>query len=581
MRRLLDLEEEQIQLGKDVLGDNGNLCSQPSLVLDMVADMFVREYRAAAVTIVEQLSRMSSPKELILGIEGRLAELKCSREADTDESDDESDDRERREGKDSKTLQSEAAVCALATYVRAYGTSLKRLVTTKQDLFYSSAFDAISSTFTHLVVDGALEREFRSPIDLILIEAIFELASQVESIEKEGQRQSARVKARALVETVVGLSTSAFRSSYANDFFLSLHPKYRMSEATSLSLENRARQTPHIVRASQTKHIWTDVFPTLYKNLDYQLDDLLVDCRYSDALKQIGSFSFLSHFLALNPATPISAFDIDEDMQATPSFLLSAVLGTIQSSYGPFSPYKLAEDDILFFLWWCVDQQTKSEEEMAAGFEADAMFELVHVLTLLSAASPNPQTRFLAFRLLSTLVLDHTGASPGSDSVQMPLLKNLLTHIGTPATKTACLEIVKEVLARKLDESEKDPDFVSLFLTPDFIEEFGPIILRGVPPDIFKTLSPDTFLAQFERDVSQKLNLYYFLLTRDKENKTGIRSTSTLQDTKEQFLDPLKKQLSSWLDPTKTEKLNPSVSLELELVQSSLSRIDELLKALA
>ena len=40
------------------------------------------------------------------------------------------------------------------------------------------------------VVDGALEREFRSPIDLILIEAIFELASQVESIEKEGQRQS-------------------------------------------------------------------------------------------------------------------------------------------------------------------------------------------------------------------------------------------------------------------------------------------------------------------------------------------------------------------------------------------------------
>jgi hypothetical protein len=121
---------------------------------------------------------------------------------------------------------------------------------------------------------------------------------------------------------------------------------------------------------------------TLYKNLDYQLDDLLVDCRYSDALKQIGSFSFLSHFLALNPATPISAFDIDEDMQATPSFLLSAVLGTIQSSYGPFSPYKLAEDDILFFLWWCVDQQTKSEEEMAAGFEADAMFELVHVRSI-------------------------------------------------------------------------------------------------------------------------------------------------------------------------------------------------------
>jgi hypothetical protein len=51
--------------------------------------------------------------------------------------------------------------------------------------------------------------------------------------------------------------------------------------------------------------------------------------------------------------------------------------------------------------------------------------------------------------------------------------------------------------------------------------------------------------------------------------------------TKRHFLDPLREYLSKWLDAKPlTSQLDPSISLELELLQTSLSRVDEVLKTL-
>jgi hypothetical protein len=117
---------------------------------------------------------------------------------------------------------------------------------------------------------------------------------------------------------------------------------------------------------------------TVFTKLDYQLDDLLLACRFSNPLTQIGSFSLLSHYLALNPSTPISIFGSDDDTSAMPTFLLSTTLETIRRSLQPQTAYRLADDDILFFLWWCIQQQ-KDSGDLEAGLEESKLYSLVEV----------------------------------------------------------------------------------------------------------------------------------------------------------------------------------------------------------
>jgi hypothetical protein len=114
-------------------------------------------------------------------------------------------------------------------------------------------------------------------------------------------------------------------------------------------------------------------------------------------------------------------------------------------------------------------------------------------------------------------------------------------------------------------------------------------------------ISAEDFVELHQRDVSQKLNFYYFLLTRDKENKvsrddslsqlsqlsslsemqTLIRSPVFLKATDTEFLSPLRTLLSQWLDRSATPQFNLTISLELELLKTSLDRVDEVLTTLS
>ena len=58
--------------------------------------------------------------------------------------------------------------------------------------------------------------------------------------------------------------------------------------------------------------------------------------------------------------------------------LLSFVLDTIRASLDPRCRYKIAEDDILFYLWWCV-AQPKTEEGVKEGYDAAILYSLIPV----------------------------------------------------------------------------------------------------------------------------------------------------------------------------------------------------------
>ncbi|GAA5948335.1 hypothetical protein JCM3765_001376 [Sporobolomyces pararoseus] len=566
LRTNLEAEVEAIKEGRK--GVQETLFDDPFPLLKVLAPSCKSSIATEeAERITDQICEVSSPKEVILGLEELLRDLTIIEE---NEEEDEGDGSH--ESRDPKAFLRTALI-----YIKAYRSCLKRLKSAKVAKFYSTAFQTISEVITYAVVSGELPNVDDSGdehLDLQLVEAIFELIAQLSTIEDQAQKNMAQTGARSLVETVLGLFNTRLSQDSAHDHFLTIYPRYRRPNLPESSLNGRE---------SSIKRIWTSFFSTLFGDLDYNLEELLLACRFNDQLQRISSFTILAHYLALNPSTPLSSFAINDDdsTDSAPSFLLSAALDTIRRSLQPQTAYRLAEDDILFFLWWCVHQE-KRVGVREEGLDVNLLYPLLEVCSSLSALSPEPRTRFLAFRLLSTLVLEHCGISPSSESVQLALLKELLTQENsTPSFRTACIGVVKEVLDAKFEAYQKGTIHApGLFLCPQFINDLGTILLRPDPPSLFETtISAEEFFEHHQRDISQKLNFYYYLLTRDKENMTGIRASDALDLTQERFLDPLHAQLSKWLNANAT-KLDPSISLELELLETSLTRVDEVIKTL-
>ena len=157
----------------------------------------------------------------------------------------------------------------------ANGSGLKRLRSPKLDKFYSTAFQTISAVITHIVVSGELPNVDDSSdehLDLDLIEAIFDLIAQVSTINDETQEQMVntislrcsrseltkvstiqqfQTIARSLVETVLGLFNTRLSQDNANEYFLTVYPKYRRSGLP---------EPPPSKRERYIKGIWTTFF---------------------------------------------------------------------------------------------------------------------------------------------------------------------------------------------------------------------------------------------------------------------------------------------------------------------------------
>jgi len=109
-----------------------------------------------------------------------------------------------------------------------------------------------------------------------------------------------------------------------------------------------------------------------------------------------------------------------------PTFLLSTTLETIRRSLQPQTAYRLADDDILFFLWWCIQQQ-KDSGDLEAGLEESKLYSLVEVNYSLSHSLFRELT---LLRLLGLIfALSPFAQSPNSfPRIPAPLNDRTRTH---------------------------------------------------------------------------------------------------------------------------------------------------------
>lgn len=113
--------------------------------------------------------------------------------------------------------------------------------------------------------------------------------------------------------------------------------------------------------------------------LNYSLPDLLDACRTSGCfLREVGLFSMISNYACFVYSTRTPGGDDHISDPKVQRGLLSSVLLTIRASLDPRFRYKVAEDDILFYLWWCV-AQPKTEEGVKEGYDAAILYSLIPV----------------------------------------------------------------------------------------------------------------------------------------------------------------------------------------------------------
>ena len=141
---------------------------------------------------------------------------------------------------------------------------------------------------------------------------------------------------------------------------------------------------------------------------------------------------------------------------------------------------------------------------------------LVHVLGPLAGSHPDPATRHLLYRLLSTIL------SLGSYPIRLALLRELLSDSDglSPQMQVASIGLVREAVMEALSRSdEMDPN---PFMSPTLLRELGPIIFHLRSPELFMQheVPLEDFMESSEPlRLVESLTLLYLLLSRDTTNK--------------------------------------------------------------
>ncbi|KAI0646409.1 hypothetical protein C8Q79DRAFT_962504 [Trametes meyenii] len=192
--------------------------------------------------------------------------------------------------------------------------------------------------------------------------------------------------------------------------------------------------------------------------------------------------------------------------------------------------------------------------------DTDLIVPLVHLLPHLASNHTDPDIRHYTFRILS-LVL---GLSP--PPVRFQVLKDLLSDEDMPPQiRIAAVGLLKEAVLEGL--SADDPN---VFASGHLLPTFGPIVLQPDPPDALDAVNVDDFLDGPEPlRLVECLGLYYVLLQRDRQNKTGIRNVDSLRNVQRSLLSPLGASLTRW----KTDSLS-SVGIEHDHNHDRLLQLD-------
>lgn len=141
----------------------------------------------------------------------------------------------------------------------------------------------------------------------------------------------------------------------------------------------------------------------------------------------------------------------------------------------------------------------------------DITLPLCGLLPSLASAHPDPAIRHQTFRVLSLLL------STLEPRFKFQHLVEYTRDSEFPQMRVAAVGLVKEALLQSLSTPRRKDD---PFCSPLFLRNFGPILFRPDPPDLF---TADLSLKDFKETVEpgrlvECLSLYYVLLQRDQEN---------------------------------------------------------------
>jgi len=198
-----------------------------------------------------------------------------------------------------------------------------------------------------------------------------------------------------------------------------------------------------------------------------------------------------------------------------------------------------------------------------AELSPDIIIPLTTVLPLLCSAHPDASTRHMTFRILGH-VLQLTPSV-----LRLQILCDLVSpsEDASPYMRTAAIELVKEAVL----EAVSYPKTENVFASPFLLQTIGPHVFRLDPPLLLDSIGVDALKDSPEpARLVGCLNLYYILLSRDVDNRTGIRDPGTVQSVDSTFLAPIRSALGKW----------NSEALPLAALQISMERVEDALRAL-
>ncbi|KAI0305271.1 hypothetical protein B0F90DRAFT_1702996 [Multifurca ochricompacta] len=184
---------------------------------------------------------------------------------------------------------------------------------------------------------------------------------------------------------------------------------------------------------------------------------------------------------------------------------------------------------------------------------SDFIIPLTTVLPWLCSAHPDASTRHITLRILSQVL--HLTPSV----LRLQILRDLLSpsEYLSPYMRVTAIGLVKEAI----------------------LDTIGPYVFR-LDLDSPHTLASITGVDAFDDSpeparLVECLGLYYILLLRDVDNRTGIRDLGTVQSIESSLLRPIRSVLSKW---ARDFEVLPSTAAALQI---SLERVDDALRTIA
>ncbi|EJT98560.1 hypothetical protein DACRYDRAFT_110994 [Dacryopinax primogenitus] len=203
-------------------------------------------------------------------------------------------------------------------------------------------------------------------------------------------------------------------------------------------------------------------------------------------------------------------------------------------------------------------------KEKNVNIDQDDVVPIIQAIMPIAAISPDPATRFIAFRLLNTML------NLINDLARLSVLKDFTSAACPfPQMRVAAVGLIKDNVLPALKEKNASP-----FSTPVLMQTLGPILLRPQPNDLFEhNLQLSEFIDSYEpARLTESMSFLYALLSIDKANRTAIRDA--MPEFQAQILKPLRKRLEAW-EP-EMEK-DDEVSMALSGLIMSIDRFDSIL----